>query len=95
MLSEDFDAPRVFFSYSYRDSEQLKPIFRKACVEAGVSPVFANLSGQLTGYAFTRHLPLNSLWMLAKTAADTATRRSPLPETVARAKRIYPQKLLK
>lgn len=42
MLSEDFDTPRVFFSYSYRDSEQLKPIFRKACVEAGVSPVFAD-----------------------------------------------------
>lgn len=41
-MSEDFDTPRVFFSYPFKDSEQLKPIFRKACVEAGVLPVFAD-----------------------------------------------------
>jgi hypothetical protein len=41
-LNEDLSTPRVFFSYSYRDSEQLKPIFRKACVESGVLPIFAD-----------------------------------------------------
>jgi hypothetical protein len=41
-LSEGFDTPQVFFSYPFKDSEQLKPIFRKACVEAGVLPVFAD-----------------------------------------------------
>ena len=42
MLDDDLETPRVFFSYSYRASEELKPLFRRACVETGVSPVFAD-----------------------------------------------------
>ena len=33
---------QVFFVYPYKDSEQLKPIFQKACSEAGVSAIFAD-----------------------------------------------------
>lgn len=42
MLDDDLETPRVFFSYSYRASEELKSLFRRACVETGVSPVFAD-----------------------------------------------------
>lgn len=42
-MSEDIDIPfKVFFSYSYRDSEQLKSIFRKACEETRFLPIFAD-----------------------------------------------------
>lgn len=33
---------RAFFSYSYRDSETLKPIFLEACEKAGFLPIFAD-----------------------------------------------------
>lgn len=41
-LNDFDDLPKVFFAYSYRDSEILKPLFRKACTEAGFSPLFAD-----------------------------------------------------
>ena len=41
MHNGDIFAPRVFFSYSYRDKDELKPIFLQACQEIGVVPVFA------------------------------------------------------
>jgi nucleoside 2-deoxyribosyltransferase len=41
-LKDFADLPKVFFAYSYRDSEKLKPLFRKACIETGFSPLFAD-----------------------------------------------------
>lgn len=41
-LRGDSARPKVFFVYPYEDSERLKPIFQKACSEAGVSAIFAD-----------------------------------------------------
>ena len=41
-MSSEIDGFRVFFSYSYMDSDLLKPLFRSACEEAGVIPIFAD-----------------------------------------------------
>lgn len=41
-MIEGIEEPRVFFVYSYSDSEKLKPIFRRACSKAGVRPIFAD-----------------------------------------------------
>lgn len=34
--------PRVFFSYSYRDDQILRPIFLEASIESDVTPLFAD-----------------------------------------------------
>ena len=34
--------PKVFFSYSYQDSNELKPVFREASIKTGFSPLFAD-----------------------------------------------------
>lgn len=87
-MNEPTGLPQVFFAYSYRDLEVLKPLFREACAEAGFSPLFADeirlgesifqklhqliVSCDVVVVAITEHL---SPWVFLEARFSAATKK--------------------